>query len=424
MFLWEGVLLRSAQTLTCFTLRSSVCRPRKGSIGARKRYVPQSQSQPRALAPSALTLREIVTAAAKELVLKTQIPSTADKRTFLRALVHDSLVDALRCKSSGTMPCALPGASTLCGWHNKAQTQRGHAKLLQEVNVVRDHLRCGDCSLTALLPVSSVLRAQLSLPARSSLVDYLTSFNSHILSNHQLKQLQQQHTLQRHDGDGYDATQRPTKSAFAEHSLSSAMTRSTEYCSSIAAYLGQQHTVSGGLRSLRDATGALLEAKAATDADTALPKPATAARWVKLEDEHYRRKAAELLHGKPIVLTLDSGKKSGENYVPFAVAAYIPEDNLVYTETISVELIPGSAAEDYDDARQRAFAKAGLDEQHVLGVNSDSAPNLVGCNAGANELARRRLDSPLALDFPCLAHGFERCFKYGLVGMTGEPSEG
>jgi hypothetical protein len=408
-----------------FVLRKLVlhfsCRNRKGSVSARQRRKPYQShtAQQRPTPAPALTDSEMLFGAVKELILELSIPPNANKREFLLERVTEACVTAFRCKSTDTLPCSLPSTAALCTWYDSAQTQKGRAELQSHIDRVRGALRAEPNPLTALLPVSTVLHTQMLLPARTNLLDYFQSINSRILSNYQLKQQQQQ---QQQQPSGADPDDGPgsMKGAFERGSASSPLTRSAKYCSSIATFLGQQHTVAGGLRALRDSPDAAKK----EGADSALPKPATAARWVKLDNEHRRRKSIQLLHGLPLITNLDSGKKAGENYLPIGVAAFIERDNLVYAETIDVQLLSGGTAEDYDKARQAAFEKAGLEERAVIGVNSDCAPNIVGCHAGANELARQRLGCRLSLDFPCLAHGYERSFKYGIVAMTGEPSEG
>lgn len=397
-------------------------RHKANRIGRRHKRARSAEGDAKA-SEQRLSLQEIVNAAIKEFLCDLDIPSNANKRTFLVNTVETELRRVFQCHRSHkneTLPCSVPGAGTLCGWHGRALTQNQRSELLAPVESIRRILQSDACPLVELLPLSHVHQRQLRLGKRSSLLSYLADVRSRCLSDYQFKQWQKAQRQQPQPSALALEESTPVRAAFEEGSKTR---RTAAYASSLSSYLSDEPTVVAGLRSLHSATTALLKSNAAQEATRGIPNRATATRWLRTDDEHCRQKAAELMRGRPLVFTLDSSRKNGEDYCGFGVAAFIQEDSLVYCQTMAVTRISNNTAVEYDKAREREFKRSGMDERRVVAVCSDAAPALIGGTAGANELARVRLGCLLSINSPCLAHGEDRQYKAGLLAMTGPDSQ-
>jgi hypothetical protein len=169
---------------------------------------------------------------------------------------------------------------------------------------------------------------------------------------------------------------------------------------------------------LSSAFATMMTAPSAHLFQTAALKSTSLRRAAGVEDLHNRRCFSNLVRGKPLVYSQDSGTKGNRHHLVQMVAAFLPEDDLVVEEILEVSTVPHGGAAALDAARKQAFETAILDEGSIIAFQSDTWVNF-GVHNGALVRGARRTLAYATATLSCLAHVLDGSGKAGEQDMSG-----
>ena len=187
--------------------------------------------------------------------------------------------------------------------------------------------------------------------------------------------------------------------------------------------------------------GAIITPSSADKVKKEVPAATTWRKYDVVDDLHDKRvrtgssdasrqlvlqELAAIIADKPFVYADDSGTKKGIHYHLMKVLCYLPEERVVYQQTLAVNVLPDGTGEAMDESKQRTFAELKLDEKGVFVHASDTAATITGVNSkqpelskGETERGRQRLANSLVFASECFSHALDNIAKAGGLKMTG-----
>lgn len=368
--------------------------------------------------PSTLSVATFRAACLEWLLSDTlEVPKDANYKQYLHAKWTRLLTDAV--SSELLEKGSLPGESTIAKWYCKRWNTKFRSWALSQIATAR--------TTRFDLPVPLSVSQYLTVHARESLFQFVVRFNEHCQSPYKAKKAKEAvlalKELKRSSPPATAAAVSVVSGPKQPFVSAASTNRTSDYLSSIAHHLARQRSVEGGLRSLREACGVVLEPEAVELAECGIVSATTARKVIHVLDEHYNQQEDVLIGDQFLTLSADTKKIAKKNWIVFTLSCFLRAFSCVYRSVFAVRQITDGSGAAYDKAKQAAFARRGIREQNVGWFLLDGASANVGAHQGLVRLSNERVDTPLSLHAPCLEHGSDLAFNAGVLGMCGADAE-